>query len=154
MDHYAPYQERTKVQHNIFQKPWPTEGILKSIGTKNKKFKKQIKSSNPHLTGQYTIYRSKLTHLTELSKQNYLKSMFHKYNNNAKKTWQFANIIITLKNNSKHKTSQRNRSNSKFKCDELNAFFSNVGKTISAKIRKPFVIYKHFLNQINFKVCF
>ena len=58
--------------------------------------------------------------------------MFNKYNNNAKK---LGNLLITLKN----------------KCEELNAFFSNVGKTISAKISKPPVIYKHFLNQINFK---
>jgi len=58
--------------------------------------------------------------------------MFNKYNNNAKK---LGNLLITLKN----------------KCEELNAFFSNVGKTISAKISKPPVTYKHFFNQINFK---
>jgi len=56
-----------------------------------------------------------------------------------------------MKNNSKHNTPQNTRTNSKSKCEELNAFFSNVGKTISAKISKPPVIYKHFLNQINFK---
>ena len=65
-----------------------------------------------------------------------------------KKTWQL-NSIITLKNNSKHNTPQNNRPNSKSKCEELNAFFSNVGKAISAKISKPPVTYKHFLNQIN-----
>jgi len=50
-------------------------------------FKKQIKSSKPHLIEQYKIYRNKLSHLKELSKQNYFKSMFNKYNNNVKKTW-------------------------------------------------------------------
>ena len=77
--------------------------------------------------------------------------MFNKYNNNIKKTWQLINNIITLKNNSKHNTPQNNRPNSKYECEVLNAFFSNVGKTISAKISKPPVTYKHFLNQINFK---
>jgi len=38
-----------------------------------------------------------LTHLKELSKQNYFRSMFNKYNNNVKKTWQLINNIITLK---------------------------------------------------------
>jgi len=56
---------------------------------------------------------------------------------NAKKTWLFINNIITLKNNSKYNTSQNNRPKSKSKCEELNAFFSNVGKAISAKISKP-----------------
>ena len=46
--------------------------------------KKQIKSSNPHLIEQYKIYRNKLTHLKELYKQNYFKSMFNKYNDNSK----------------------------------------------------------------------
>jgi len=96
-------------------------------------FKKENKSSNPHLIEQYKIYRNKFTHLKELSKQSYFKSMFNKYNNNVKKTWQLTNNIITLKNNSKHNIPQNNRTNSKSKCEELNAFFSNVGKTISAK---------------------
>ena len=72
--------------------------------------------------------------------------MFNKYNNNVKKTWQLINNIITLKNNSKHNIPLNNRPNSKSKCEELNAFFSNVGKTISAEISKPPVTYKHFLN--------
>jgi len=41
---------------------------------------------------QYKIYRNKLTHLKELSKQNYFKSMFNKYNSNAKK---LGNLLIT-----------------------------------------------------------
>jgi len=77
--------------------------------------------------------------------------MFNKYNNNAKKTWQLINNIITLKNKSKHNTPQNNRPKSKSTCEELNALFSNVGKTKSAKISKPPVTYKHFLNQTNFK---
>ena len=77
--------------------------------------------------------------------------MFNKYNNNVKKTWQLIDNIITLKNNSKHNTPQNNRPNSKSKFEKLNVFFSNVGKTISAKISKAPVTYKHFLNQINFK---
>jgi len=49
-------------------------------------FEKQINSSNPHFIEHYKIYRNKFTHLKELSEQHYFKSMFNKYNNNAKKT--------------------------------------------------------------------
>ena len=77
------------------QKPWLTKGILKSFEIQNKMFKKQIKSSNPHLVEQYKIYRNKLTHLKESCKQNYFKSMFNKYNNNIKK-WGWYNGVGLL----------------------------------------------------------
>jgi len=116
LDHHAPYRFASRKEQHTFQKPWLTKGILKSVGTKNKMFKKQIKSSNPHLIEQFKIYRNKLTHLKELSKQDYFRSVFKKYNNNAKKTWQLFNNLITLKNNWKHNTPQNNRPNAKFKC--------------------------------------
>jgi len=112
LDHRAPYRFASRKEQHTFQKPWLTKGILKSFEIQNKMFKKQIKSSNPHLIEQYKIYRNKLTYLKELSKQNYFIYMFNKYNNNAKKTWQLINTIITLKNNSKHKTPKNNRPNS------------------------------------------
>ena len=49
LDHHAPYRFASRKEQHTFQKPWLTTGILKSIGTKNKMFIKQIKSSNPHL---------------------------------------------------------------------------------------------------------
>ena len=67
LDHHAPYCFASRKEQHTFQKPWLTKGILKSIGTKNKMFKKQIKSSNPYLIEQYKNYRNKLTHLKELS---------------------------------------------------------------------------------------
>ena len=92
LDHNAPQRFASRKEQHTFQKPWLTKGILKSIGTKNKMLKKPIKSSNPHLIEQYKIYRNKLTYLKELSKQNYFKSMFKKYNNNVKK---LGNLLIT-----------------------------------------------------------
>jgi len=50
-------------------------------------FNKQIRSSNPHLIEQYKIYRNEFTHLKELSKPSFFRSMFIKFSNNAKKTW-------------------------------------------------------------------
>ena len=94
LDHHAPYRFASRKEQHTFQKPWLTKGILKSSGTKNKMFKKQIESSNPHLIEQYKIYRNKLTNLKELCKQNYFKSMFNKYNNNIKKTWQLINNLL------------------------------------------------------------
>jgi len=92
LDRHAPYRFASRKEQHTYQKPWLTKGILKSVGTKNKMFKKQIKSSNPHLIEQYKIYRNKSTHLKELSEQTYFKSTFNKYNNNAKK---LGNLLIT-----------------------------------------------------------
>jgi len=57
LDHHAPYCFASRKEQHTFQKPWLTKGILKFIGTKNKMFKKQIKSSNLHLIEQYKIYK-------------------------------------------------------------------------------------------------
>jgi len=37
------------------------------------------------------------------------------------------------------------------KCDEFNNFFSELGKSISAKIMPHLVTYRHFLKNINSK---
>jgi len=37
------------------------------------------------------------------------------------------------------------------KCDELNNFFSEIGKSLSAKIMPPPVTYRHFIKNINSK---
>jgi len=52
LDQHAPYRFASRKEKHTFQKPWLTKGLLKSIGTKNKMFNKQIKSSNPHLIEQ------------------------------------------------------------------------------------------------------
>ena len=49
LDHHAPYCFVSRKEQHTFEKPWLTKGILKSAGTKNKMFKKQIESSDPHL---------------------------------------------------------------------------------------------------------
>ena len=46
---------------------------------------------NPNITRQYKSYRNKLTHLKEISKQNYYKQAFEKCHHDIKKTWKLVN---------------------------------------------------------------
>jgi len=48
-------------------------------------------------------YRNKLTHLKEISKQNYYKQAFQKCHHDMKKTWTLFNEIIAIKNKSQQK---------------------------------------------------
>jgi len=54
--------------------------------------------------------------------------MFNKNNDSAKKIWQLINNKITLKKDSEHNNSQHSGPNYRSKCEEFNAFFSNIAK--------------------------
>jgi len=49
--------------------------------------------------------------------------MLHMSNKNDKKTWRLSNYLITLKTNSKHRSSQDFWTNYRIKCQEINAFY-------------------------------
>ena len=61
INHHLPIktapQKRCKTNH----KPWLTKGILNSIKTKNKFFRKSYKQNNVQLTTFYKKYSNKLT---------------------------------------------------------------------------------------------
>jgi len=56
-------------------------------------------TNNPNVIRQYKTYRNKLTHLKEISKQNYYKHAFQKCHHDIKKTLKLVNVIIAIKPN-------------------------------------------------------
>ena len=100
LDKHAPYRYASRKEQRSFNKPWLTKGILTSIAKKNSLYRKQLTTNNPNITRQYKTYRNKLTHLKEISKQNYYKQAFQKCHHDTKKTWKLVNEIIAIKNKS------------------------------------------------------
>ena len=76
LDKHAPYRYASRKEKRSFNKPWLTN--LHSIAKKNTLYRKQLTTNNPNIIRQYKSYRNKLTHLKEISKQNYYKQAFQK----------------------------------------------------------------------------
>jgi len=105
LDTHAPYHYASRKEQRSFSKPWLTKGILTSIAKKNTLYRKQLTTSNANIIKKYKTYRNRLTHLKEISKQNYYKQAFQKCHHDIKKTWKLVNEIIAIKN----KSQQNNR---------------------------------------------
>ena len=108
-------------------------------------------TNNPNIIRNYKTYRNKLTHLKEISKQNY-KQAFQKCHHDLKKTWKLVNEIIAIKNKSQQKNKLFEDSEGQKQCEDLNNFFSEVGKSLSTKIKPSPTTYRHFITHINPKI--
>ena len=78
LDKHAPYHYASRKEQRSFNKRWLTKGILTSIAKKNTLYRKQLTTNNPNIIRKYKTYRNKLTHLKEISKENYYKQAFQK----------------------------------------------------------------------------
>jgi len=68
-----------------------------------------------------------------------------------KKTWKLVNEIIAIKNKSQQNNRFFEDSECQKQCEDLNNFFSEVGKTLSTKIKPSPTTYRHFIKHINSK---
>ena len=71
-----------------------------------------------------------------------------------KKTWKLVNEIIAIKSKSQQNNKLSEDSECQKQCEDLNNFFSEVGKSLSAKIKPSPTTYRHFLKHINSKNSF
>ena len=123
LDKHAPYCYASRKEQRFFNKPWLTNGILTSIAKKNNLYRKQLTTNNLNIIRQYKTYRNKLTHLKEISKQNYYKQAFQKCHHDIKKTWKFGNEIIAIKSKSKQNNKLFEDSECQKQCEDLHSFF-------------------------------
>jgi len=110
-----------------------------------------LTTNNPNIIRQYQTYRNKLTHLQEISKQNYYKQAFQKCHHDIKKTRKLVNEIIAIQNKSQQNNKLFEDSECQKQCEDLNNFFSEFGKSHSTKIKPSPTTYRHFIKHINSK---
>jgi len=151
LDTHAPCHYASRKEQHSFNKAWLTKGILTSIAKNNTLYRKQLTTNNPNIIRKYNTYRNKLTHLKQISKQNYHKQAFQKCHHDIKKTWKLVNEIIAIKNKSQQKNRLFEDSECQKQCEDLNNFFSEVGKSLSTKIKPSPTTYRHFIKHINSK---
>jgi len=68
-----------------------------------------------------------------------------------KKTWKLVNEIIAIKNKPQHNNKLFEDSECQKQCEDLDNFFSEVGKSLSTKIKPSPTTYRHFIKHINSK---
>ncbi len=84
--------------------PWISRGLLKSINTKNKLYKKYMQKPSEERFNAFKRYRNKLNTLIRKSKKEYYNKRFESVKNNLRKTWKTINSIIGRNKKSKTQT--------------------------------------------------
>ena len=89
-------------EKRLTDKPWITKGILTSIKTKNRLYKKYFKNKNNHTDNSqrefYKKYLNKLTHIKNLAKRTYYEKLLKANHKDTSKTWSIIREIVDPKN--------------------------------------------------------
>ena len=92
-----PLKKKTK--KNRIRKPWISNGLLKSIKTKNRLYKKFIRHPEPLKEVVYKNYRNKLVRLIRVAKRLYYDKKIFENKTNIKQTFKYLNEIVNKKKN-------------------------------------------------------
>ena len=83
---------------NTRRNPWITKGILRSINTKNRLYKKCVKHpKSSSRWAKYKRYRNKSNTIIKLSRQRYFDDNFRKVKGDTSYTWRVINDLIGKK---------------------------------------------------------
>ena len=138
LNKYAPPRPMSRREKRVSQKPWISKGILKSIKTKNKLFKRHYGSNDPDKKLFCTQFLNKLTHIKSLAKRCYYENLIKENQGNSYRTWSIIGELIDYKSKkrkSKMPTTMDieghtcNTSSEAF-LNKLCEYFANVGATI------------------------
>ena len=123
---------------------WMTNGILKSINTKDRMYKKLLRAkisnseSYATLKAEFKAYQSSLRRSIKEAKRPYYNKVFNMYKNDIKQTW--AIIKDTLQNKArgelpnKYLLNDRTLTNMDEIANEFNKYFINIGRLLSEEI--------------------
>ena len=122
---------------------WVTKGIIKSINTKDKMYKKLVQSRCDSdlygtLKAHFNKYRNILKKTIAKAKRIYYVDVYNRFKNNIKQTWKV--IKETLHKNNFAKISKRFRHNGKIIdnpqeiANAFNLYFINIGPSIAEQI--------------------
>ena len=132
-----------------------TNGILKSINTRDKLFREQLGKNDPELTKAYRKYRNKVNRVIEKAVDMDLYNSFENIVDNPKKVWCKINtkflhkkhcgnaLPSELQDGSNKITDQKNIANA------LNKHFVNKGHILASKLPEPQISILHSMKPRN-----
>ena len=136
------------------RKPWITFGLLKSIKTKDKLYRKYITKPTTENKIIYTKYRNHLNVLLRVSKKSHITSEIETNKFNMKNTWKTLNNLLGRNKQTRlpdfFKDNEGNKiTDSTEIANHFNSFFTNIGTKLAGKISSPDDNYVSPLNSIN-----
>ena len=91
---HAPIKEVPCSKLKQFDKPWISNGILKSIKVKQQIYRSHLFSNDVRKVAQYKQYANRLNKIKAISKTKYYNNQFEKYKTNIKATWKLIGNLI------------------------------------------------------------
>ena len=88
-----------RTKYKKVKNPWITKGILKSIKTRNKLYKKSLKKMSDENCSKYKIYRNKLTSIIRISRKLHYSNKIDMNKTSNASIWQIVKDMIGSKNN-------------------------------------------------------
>ena len=144
---HLPLKPLTRKESKFQTKPWITLGLKVSIANNNRLYSHYLKTRTCYSHTKFKCYRNKLNHLLRLSKTNYYKEYFIINKTKTKEIWKGIKQLICLKSKgsmlpSKLIINEHEITNDKAIADQLNKFFSNIGKNLALTVPKPNLSFK------------
>ena len=146
LDEHAPLKKLSKRKEKMKRKPWINTEILRSIRTRDKYYKKFIKTKRQEWEVKYKTCRNKINHLIRSSKRNYYSNYFENFKNNSKKIWSGIREIINKNSKSSSSNICLETEGKLITCqkqvaDNFNTFYTNVALNLVNKMQSS---TKHF----------
>jgi len=96
VNNHASLCNACRNHRRMWQKPWLTPCIYKSILTKNKMYHKLYNKKNTPLYNNYKVYRNNLSRIIKVAKQQYYYTLISSNKNDTKKFHQILRDLINL----------------------------------------------------------
>jgi len=142
LDIHCPLKLTKNNRRNTPKKPWITKGLLTSIKTKDKLYKRFLSKPNDNNKQVYTKYRCHLTSLLRIAKKSYYTNQIELHNNDMKKMWSTLNNLLGRNKQVKLPdffidTSGNKISRAQDIANKFNDFFTSIGASLANKIPPP-----------------
>ena len=139
VDKHVPRKLISQSKQKQFSKPWITNGILKSIKTKQGMYRTHFLSNNPVKIAEYKKYANKLNYLKTVSKRVYYCKQFNLHRNNLKVTWKLIGTLIKRKTKGQMSPSRIIMNNKTFTnkldiAEQFNKYFISVGPSLASAL--------------------
>ena len=143
--------KKVKIKKCNTHNPWITSGILKSITTKKKLYKRFVNDRTLFNKLKFTSYKNKLTNVIRYSKKSYYTKLFDENRHNIKETWKLLNEITGRKKDTRVKQFKINNNDDEITNDLdvaecFNNYFSSIGNTLARHIPRVDTSFFNFLS--------
>ena len=141
LDKHQPFRELSKKEKKMLDKPWMTNGLLKSISKKRSLFKQfkndKFKDKDSDVYLQYKAYTDTINKLKRICMRDHYQNFFSQNFRNSRQIWIGINTLLN-RHKKQHNTifleDNGFISDPAKVANKFNDFFLNIAEKLSAKI--------------------